>query len=140
MARSCEILGDKWTLLVLREAFYGVTRFEDVRADLDAPRAALSSRLRMLVREKILSKASYREPGDRERFEYRLTEKGRALAYVMIALMEWGDEYLRTDAPPLELRDADSDEPLKLALATPSGRVRPLTALRQKLRSRVARR
>jgi DNA-binding HxlR family transcriptional regulator len=134
MARAGELLGDKWTLLILREAFYGVTRFEDVRADLAAPRAAIASRLRTLVREKILSKTPYREPGDRKRFEYQLTPKGRGLAYVMIALMEWGDEFLRNDPAPLELRDAESGKLLRIALATPDGEVRPLSAIRQKLR------
>lgn len=136
MARASELLGDRWTLLVLREAFYGITRFEDVRADIDAPRAALSQRLAKLVREKIMVKSPYRDPGDRQRFEYRLTEKGRGLAYVLIALMQWGDAHLRDDPAPLELRDAASGKALKLALVTPDGRERPLSAVRQVVRGK----
>ena len=137
MARASELLGDRWTLLILREAFYGVARFEDVRADIGAPRAALSQRLSKLVREKIMAKSAYRDPGDRQRFEYQLTEKGRALAYVLIALMEWGDKFLRDDPAPLELRDAKSGKPLRIALVAPDGKPCPLTDVRQVLRGKV---
>lgn len=130
MARASELLGDRWVLLILREAFYGVRRFEDVRADIDAPRAVLSQRLARLVEAGLLDKRPYRDPGDRQRFEYVLTDKGKALGHVLIALMEWGDAHLRDDPKPLDFVDETSGKPLHIALVTPDGEERPLSAAR----------
>jgi DNA-binding HxlR family transcriptional regulator len=126
MARASELLGDRWSLLILREAFYGVTRFEDLRADLDAPRAVLSERLARLVDAGIITRDPYREPGRRLRHEYRLTAKGRELALVLLALMQWGDQYLRDDSPRLKIIDRNTGERLTVALVTRSGRIAPL--------------
>lgn len=123
MARAAALLGDRWTLLILREAFYGVSRFEDLRLDLTAPRAALSQRLDNLVATGLMERKPYKENGSRLRHEYRLTSKGRELALVLIAIMQWGDRHLRDDPPPLVLRDRDTHEPVSVALATASGRI-----------------
>lgn len=88
------MIGDRWTLLVLREAHYGVTRFDEMRADLEIPKAALSSRLKGLVDEGLLERRPYREAGSRTRDEYVPTAKGRALLPALIALMQWGDRYV----------------------------------------------
>lgn len=123
MARATALLGDRWTLLILREAFYGVSRFEDLRLDLTAPRAALSQRLDNLVAKGVMERQPYKESGSRLRHEYRLTIKGRELAFVLIAIMQWGDRHLRDDPPPIVLRDRDTHEPVSLTLATASGRI-----------------
>ncbi len=136
LARACDLLGGRWTLLILREAFYGVSRFEDLRADLDAPRAALSQRLDLLVVEGVLERRLYQEEKSRRRREYRLTEKGRELAIVLIALMQWGDRHLRDDRPPLDIVDAKTRERLTVALATRKGRVVPLRDAAPVLRKR----
>lgn len=128
MAKASELLGDRWTLLILREAFYGVSRFEDLRADLSAPRAALSERLERLVGEGILERRPYQEEKSRPRHEYRLTAKGRELALVLIALMQWGDRHLGDGGPALDIVDATTREALTVALATAEGRVVPLQA------------
>jgi DNA-binding HxlR family transcriptional regulator len=94
---TLSILGEKWTFLVVREAFNGVRRFEDMQRRTGVPRQLLSSRLAMLVAEGILRKTPYREPGQRLRDEYRLTEKGLDLYPVLVGLMAWGDKYA---APP----------------------------------------
>lgn len=98
LARAVTVIGDRWTLLVLREAHYGVTRFDEMRADLEIPKAALSSRLKGLVDEELLERRPYREEGSRTRDEYVLTPKGRALLPALIALMQWGDRYASTGA------------------------------------------
>ncbi|GIH93088.1 hypothetical protein Psi01_37180 [Planobispora siamensis] len=102
--RTLGVVGEKWTFLVLREAFSGVRRFADMQAATGAPRQVLSARLTRLVEEGLLRKVPYREPGQRQRDEYRLTEMGRDLYPIMVALMHWGDRYLsEPDGPPVLL-------------------------------------
>src|SRR5215510_6014834 len=79
LAKSFAMIGDKWSLLVLRAALYGLRRFEDFQAELDIPRTVLSDRLSKLVANGLLTKRNYHEPGSRARPEYWLTEKGQAL-------------------------------------------------------------
>jgi DNA-binding HxlR family transcriptional regulator len=93
VSRALEIIGEKWTLLVLRDAYYGVRRFQDFQQHLGVPRPVLSQRLTKLVDEGVLRRVPYQEPGSRPRHEYRLTQKGRDLFPIIVALMEWGDRY-----------------------------------------------
>ncbi len=130
LAAASDLLGDRWTLLVIREAFYGVARFDDLAADLGAPRAALSDRLRALCEAGVLEKVAYREPGRRERHEYRLTACGRDLALPLLGLMAWGDRWLRRQPPGATAIDADVGRPLQLALLDPDGRQVPAERLR----------
>src|SRR5260370_2385524 len=95
------IVGEKWTFLVLREAFNGVRRFDDIRRRTEAPRQILSDRLARLVAQGLLRKVPYREAGQRARSEYRLTEKGLALYPLIVALLEWGNTYAVTPEGPL---------------------------------------
>lgn len=107
VAQTLALIGDRWTLLILREAFYGVTRFEAIQADLTIPRSILSQRLRALVKHNIMQRSSYRVVGQRARFAYELTEKGQALLPVLISLMEWGDRYTAVHTPALQLTHAE---------------------------------
>ncbi|UPK28604.1 winged helix-turn-helix transcriptional regulator [Bradyrhizobium sp. 195] len=92
VARSMAILGDRWTMLLVREAFFGTSRFEQFVAYTGGTPQIVSSRLKRLVDEDILSKSSYSERPSR--FEYELTPKGRDLRPVLIAIMNWGDAWL----------------------------------------------
>ena len=104
IAASLGVLGEKWTLLVLREAFSGIRRFEDMLARTGAPRQVLSARLARLVDEGILRRVPYRETGQRQRTEYRLTDKGLDLYPILVALMHWGDRWaIPMAAPPVSL-------------------------------------
>ena len=94
VGRAMAILGERWTFVVLREVFNGVRRFDDMRSHTGIPRQVLTDRLTLLVEQDVLRRAAYREPGQRERHEYRLTEKGFALFPVMVAIAAWGDRYL----------------------------------------------
>jgi len=94
VGRSMGILGERWTVVVLREVFMGVRRFADMTARSGIPRQVLSDRLSMLVDEGILRRVPYQEPGSRVREEYRLTDKGFDLYPLLIAVKEWGDRYL----------------------------------------------
>jgi DNA-binding HxlR family transcriptional regulator len=98
VARALSVVGDRWTLLVMRDAFLGVRRFEDFQKDLGTTRHRLADRLQKLVRHGILERVRYQERP--ERHEYRLTERGRELSVPLLALMEWGDRHLAHSGPP----------------------------------------
>jgi DNA-binding HxlR family transcriptional regulator len=100
VGRAMDILGERWTFLILRESFYGVRRFSDMQRNLGIARNILSSRLQTLVNAGILERRRYQE--EPERYEYRLTAAGRDLYPAIVAIMRWGDEHL-TGTAPVEL-------------------------------------
>jgi DNA-binding HxlR family transcriptional regulator len=121
-ARALEIIGEKWTLLVLRDAYYGVRRFQDFQRHLGVPRPVLSQRLAKLVEAGVLRRVPYQEPGARPRHEYRLTQKGRDLFPTIVALMEWGDRYAADpDGPPTVLTHRDCGELVHLEMRCEAG-------------------
>ncbi len=111
VARAVDLLADWWTPLVLREAFYGVRRFDDFVAGLGIGRNVLTERLARLTDAGILDKVQYQAKPPR--YEYRLTEKGRDLFDVVLAFMRWGDAWLSPDGPPVELRDRITHRPVR---------------------------
>ena len=122
VAGTLAVVGEKWSLLVLREAFLGVRRFADFQRTLGAPKAVLSDRLATLVDEGILSRVPYQAEGERQRHEYRLTPKGRDLYPTLVALMQWGDRYLADGGvAPLELRHGECGAPVTLELVCAEG-------------------
>jgi DNA-binding HxlR family transcriptional regulator len=108
IARATDLIGDWWTPLVLREAFSGRRRFEDFQQALNVPRAVLAKRLGRLVAEGLLTKVPYAERPTR--YEYRLTDKGRAFWDVLAAMWRWGSDWLWADGkrPPVMLVDPDT--------------------------------
>jgi DNA-binding HxlR family transcriptional regulator len=115
-------------LLVLREAFYGVRRFDDFHAALGCARNLLSARLKTLVENGLLGKQAYRDDRGRRRDEYRLTDKGRDLLPAVVALMQWGDRWAADDAgPAVVLRHRDCGEPVSARLSCDAGHA-PLAA------------
>ncbi len=102
IARSLSVVGDRWTLLVLRDCFLGARRFDQFQASLGCSPHLLSVRLAKLVDAGVLEKREYRDHPPRH--EYRLTEKGRDLYPVILSLLRWGDRWMPGDAgPPVEL-------------------------------------
>lgn len=102
IARSLSVIGDRWTLLILREAFLRTRRFEDFQEHLGATRHVLADRLQKLVEHGIFERVQYQERP--ARFEYKLTEKGRDLYPVIVSLVGWGDRWMADEAgPPIEL-------------------------------------
>lgn len=91
VARALEVVGERWTLLILREAFFGVRRFGQLARNLQIPRPTLSARLRTLVDKGLLEKVLYAR--DPDRYEYRLTDSGRDLFAAIVVLMQWGDQH-----------------------------------------------
>jgi DNA-binding HxlR family transcriptional regulator len=102
VARTLDVIGDKWSLLILRDAFYGVRRFDDFREDLEIARNVLTDRLNKLVATGVFERRRYehRPP----RYEYRLPQKGKALLPVLLAMIAWGDSWANdSDIPPVTL-------------------------------------
>lgn len=98
IAASLGIIGDRWTILILRDAFRGLRRFDEFRRDLDIPRAVLSDRLRRLVDGGVMVRRVYQDRPVRH--EYRLTKMGLELSPILVALMQWGDRWCLDSGPP----------------------------------------
>ena len=110
IARVADLFGDWWTPLVLRDAMYGIARFEDFQQELGVSRAVLTQRLRRLVDEGLLEKVPYQQRPPRH--EYVLTAKGRAAWGVLAAMWRFGEDHMweGDDEPPMELAFRDSEE------------------------------
>src|SRR5882762_4085093 len=105
VARALETVGDRWTMLIVRDVMLGFRRFDDFQRHLGIARNTLTDRLSRLVEEGILERRRYQERP--ERHEYRLTRKGIDLWPVVVSLLKWGDRYLAPDGPPRVLRHRD---------------------------------
>ena len=101
VARTLEHIGERWTFMVLRDALYGIRRFDDFQASLGIARNILTKRLTKLVDAGILRKEPYQEHPPR--YEYRLTEKGRDLVPILTSLLAWGDKWETDNEPPVRL-------------------------------------
>ncbi|SDF41571.1 transcriptional regulator, HxlR family [Lentzea fradiae] len=121
LAKALDVVGTKSAMLLLREAFYGVTRFDTFVRRVGITEAVAAKRLRELVESGLLEKRPYREPGARTRYEYVLTEKGRALLPVIVALMQWGDTYLQPGGARLHVVSAETGEPVRVVVAPSAG-------------------
>ena len=111
MAQALDAIGERWALLILREAFYGKTRFNQFLEELGISRNILSARLNHLVEEGILEK---RPASETSHTEYVLTDAGRALRTVIISLIHWGDEFRpHAKGPRFILMDKEREEPIK---------------------------
>jgi DNA-binding HxlR family transcriptional regulator len=122
---ALDAIGDTWSVLVLRQLFFGVHRFNEIQDGLGISRSVLTDRLNRLVEIGVIKPVPYQEPGHRVRNEYRLTRKGVGLLPLMVALMQWGDAHVNTGNPPVALYRKDTDEQVRLELRTDSGPVEP---------------
>ena len=115
--RTLDVVGEKWTLLILRDAVNGVRRFDDFHRHIGLSEAVLSDRLRKLTSAGILRTVPYQEPGSRSRNEYRLTRKGWDLWPVLMALTQWGEAHtLGPEGPLLDVRHTDCDAPVRVVV------------------------
>lgn len=118
--RTLDLVGDRWSMQILRDAMNGVRRFDAFQRHVGLSAAVLADRLRKLVAAGVLETRAYREPGSRTRSEYRLTEKGWDLWPVMIALMQWGDKYAADpEGPLLEVRHAECGAEVRAVVECP---------------------
>ena len=107
-SRVLDLLSTKTAFLVVRECFYGTTRFEDFMERIGTSAPAVSRALKQLESAQIVTRVPYQEPGKRVHDEYRLTEAGENLLPVFLSLMQWGDKYLQNGQAPLSFVDADT--------------------------------
>jgi DNA-binding HxlR family transcriptional regulator len=126
--RALTVLGERWTCLILRETHAGRTRFAEIRQSLGIAPNLLTTRLTTLVASGVLEKRSYREPGERTRFSYHLTDSGRQALTVLGALQQWGDQYVpRPEGPSAERRARSTGELLDVSFTTPGGTAVPMS-------------
>src|SRR5919198_4018378 len=118
IARALELVGERWTLLIVRDLVLGLSRFDEFLASLGVASNVLTDRLNRLVDEGIAERVRYSERP--ERFEYRLTRKGRELGPVLLALMQWGDRHL-SEKPPRIARRRSDRSPVSVALIAGDG-------------------
>jgi len=123
IARTLGVVGERWTLLILREAAMGSTRFAQFKDALGVASDVLADRLATLVEYGVLAKEPYQDEGSRTRFEYRLTPAGQELQVVLHALQQWGDEHLPwPEGPTVLRRDARNDRPIRVGYVDDRGR------------------
>jgi DNA-binding HxlR family transcriptional regulator len=119
VARTLSVVGDRWTMLIIRDAFLGIRRFDEMRRDLRMTPHRLSDRLRKLVGEGILTRVQYESRP--RRFEYRLTEKGIDLYPLIVAMIQWGDRWMAGNAGvPVELVHRPCGHSIKPELVCPA--------------------
>jgi DNA-binding HxlR family transcriptional regulator len=105
IARALEVVGERWTMLIIRDLLLGLHRFDELQESLGIARNVLTDRLNRLVDEGVLERVLYSERP--ERYEYHLTKKGLDLNIALTALRQWGDEYISEQPPRLQLRKTD---------------------------------
>jgi DNA-binding HxlR family transcriptional regulator len=116
VARSITVLGERWTILILREALLGTTRFVDFERNLGLPSDRLVDRLATLVEYDVMTKESYQQPGQRRRPSYHLTPAGRELHVLIGALQQWGDQHLpRPEGPTMVRKAKRTERPVHVA-------------------------
>jgi DNA-binding HxlR family transcriptional regulator len=120
--RTAEVIGDRWSLVILREVISGIRRFDQLTVRTGIPRQVLTGRLERLLEQGILRREPYREPGQRQRLEFRLTDKGIDLYPVFVAMQQWGDRYVAAPGgPPTEFEHRDCGERIELVLRCEGG-------------------
>jgi len=117
--RTMRLVGNRTAVLLLREVFYGASRFDDLVRRVGVTEAVASQRLRELVDAGVLAKQPYREPGQRTRYEYVLTDAGHELLPVLLALLQWGATHIPGGGP--RLTHADCGEPVALVTRCAAG-------------------
>lgn len=122
LARTINLIGDRWTLLILRSAMFGLRRFDDFQRELSIPRTVLSGRLKALTDEGLMQKQSYKETGKRPRPEYVLSEKGRTLQPILMSMMQWGNDWLEDGQPAVSFTDRQSRQKVRTGFIDETGR------------------
>jgi DNA-binding HxlR family transcriptional regulator len=121
IARALDVVSTRSAFLILREAFYGTTRFDDFAERVGISEPVAAARLRELVDDGLLEREDYQQPGQRTRQRYRLTDKGADLLPALVALMQWGDRWLDERGGPVELRHRDCGERVAVELRCAAG-------------------
>lgn len=128
IGNAMDIVGTRSAMLIMREAYYGTTRFDDFFQRVGITEGVAATRLRKLTDERLLERTPYRDPGQRTRYEYHLTDKGRDLMPAVIALFEWGSKYAPPSGrAPAQIRHAECAAPVHVAVRCEDGHDVPLS-------------
>jgi DNA-binding HxlR family transcriptional regulator len=128
--RALGVVGTRSAMLIMREAYYGTRKFDDFARRVGITEAVTATRLKQLCTAGLLRREPYREPGQRTRFDYHLTAMGRDLVPALLALIQWGDQYLSGPAgPPLTLRHAHCGAAVQASVTCTEGHNVPLSEL-----------
>ncbi|MAD96352.1 MAG: transcriptional regulator [Flavobacteriaceae bacterium] len=120
--KSLQEIGDKWILLILRESFFGVKKFDDYQASLNISRSVLTKKLSQMVDYNLLEKSIYKAENQRGRNEYLLTKKGKELLPFVASLIDWGNKYqVKNGEETIELIDSSNSKPIHLSLENELG-------------------
>ena len=123
IVRSIEEIGDKWTLMIIRESFFGVSRFDEFQQGLNISKSVLTNRLNKLVQAGLLEKQAYQEENSRTRYEYVLTDKGADLQMLLVALQNWGNKHLvKEGEETIGLQEKKGSKEVKLRLLNSKGK------------------
>jgi DNA-binding HxlR family transcriptional regulator len=114
MSKVLDLLSTKTAFVIIRECFFGTTRFEDFVERSGASAPAVSRALKQLEAAQIVARVPYQEPGERARYGYQLTEAGEELLPAVMALMQWGDKYLQGGKSPVAFVDGETGKPLSV--------------------------
>lgn len=126
LAASFDFLGDRWSLLILRSALFGVRRYDDFHRELGIPRTVLADRLKRLVAAGLMVPEAYREEGSRPRKKYILTEMGEALRLPFLAMRQWSDQWVgQRRTPPFQLACRSNGRGVHVAYVDDAGEVAP---------------
>ncbi len=121
MARALDVISSRSALLILREAFYGATKFDEFAERVGISEPVAAARLRELVADGLLEREPYQQPGQRTRLGYRLTAKGAELLPVLVGLMQWGDRWLAPNGAPVVMQHSGCGEPVRAELRCAAG-------------------
>ena len=124
ISKSIAEIGNKWVLLLLREAFMGTRRFDEFQEHLGISKSVLSNKLKMMLNKNLLTKVDYKERNNRTRSEYQLTNKGKDLLEVVMSLLNWGNKYLvETNEETIFLVDNIEKKPVSLSYVNAKGEI-----------------
>ncbi|MFI0812013.1 winged helix-turn-helix transcriptional regulator [Streptomyces echinatus] len=122
IARALEIVGNRTAMLIMREALFGTRRFDDFARRVGIGEPAAAARLKELTAAGLLERVPYQEPGQRTRYAYQLTQKGRDFRAVIVALRQWGDTWAADEAgPPVVVRHENCGAPVHAVLRCDNG-------------------
>jgi DNA-binding HxlR family transcriptional regulator len=126
LAASFDFLGDRWSLLILRSALFGVRRYDDFHTEIGIPRTVLADRLKRLVASGLMVRQDYKSDGSRPRKEYLLTEMGEALRLPFLAMRQWSDRWVgQGRMPPMRLMRKSDGSEIAVAFVDQAGRIVP---------------
>ena len=123
VSKAMKGLGDKWTLLIMRECFWGFRRFDDFQTNLNISKSVLTTKLNQMIEMELLEKRSYKETGKRTRYEYTFTQKGKDLTKIILSFLDLGNKYMvKEGEKTIKVVDKKSKKEVTIDILDSSGK------------------